>query len=276
MCHEKAQNMLDNGTLRQLEHMQQYLKRHSASATTTCSTKATREMRESRDLREIRETRELRETREMREPRELRESRDLRDARAERDAHEYARLIDSGAGGGSGRSASNVGNVGAGSSGISSSGNKSQHTESYIKYTKSSHDVILDDNDGLDNNSPQHSSKLIDNNNLQQLLNDPNVLLQLQTLQNFQKMKQQEEQQYKINEMRMQEKEFEKHLQNVLKTQAGGHGVSAESSEFNKEVEFVSVEQKIEYVVPHFGWDISPNWFIKRNYPTLSAPMAIS
>lgn len=160
--------MLDNSTLRQLEHMQQYLKRHSASATTACPTKATREMRESRDLREIRESRELRETREMREPRELREMRDvrdLRDSRADRDAHEYARLIDSGAGGGgSGRNASNVGNVGAGSSGIASSGNKSQHTESYIKYAKSSHDVILDENDGLDNNSPQHSSKLIDVN----------------------------------------------------------------------------------------------------------------
>lgn len=164
MSHEKAQNMLDNSTLRQLEHMQQYLKRHSASATTTSSTKSSREMRESRDMRDVREMRESRELRETREMREMRDARDLRDTRPDRDAHEYARLIDSGAVGGIVRNPSNVGNVGAGSSGISSSANKSQHAESYIKYSKSTHDVILDTDDGLDNNSPQHASKLIDVN----------------------------------------------------------------------------------------------------------------
>uniref|UniRef100_W8BYR7 Protein SCAF8 n=1 Tax=Ceratitis capitata TaxID=7213 RepID=W8BYR7_CERCA len=267
MSHEKAQNVLDNSTLRQLEHMQQYLKRHSAPATTVSSTKS-REMRESRDMREIRESRELREmrdsrdsrehrelreTREIRDIREVRDSRELRDSRVDRDAHEYARLIDSGANaciGSSGRNPNSSGNVGASSSilsGVGGGANKLQHAETYAKYSKTTHEVIIEDDDGPENtNSPKHASKIIDNNNLQQLLNDPNVLLQLQTLQNFQKMKQQEEQQYKMNEMRMQEKEFEKHLQTVLKTQAAVHGVTADSNEFNKEVEFVSVEQKIE------------------------------
>lgn len=46
------------------------------------------------------------------------------------------------------------------------------------------------------------------------MLNDPNVLIQLQTLQ---KLKQQEEKQSKLTEMRLQEEAFEKHLATVLK-----------------------------------------------------------
>lgn len=48
---------------------------------------------------------------------------------------------------------------------------------------------------------------------MKQLLNDPNVLRQLQTLQNFQKFKQDEQQ----HAMRLQDDIFEQHLQNVLK-----------------------------------------------------------
>lgn len=52
------------------------------------------------------------------------------------------------------------------------------------------------------------------NNNIAQLLSDPNVLRQLQTLQ---KLKQQEEKQSKLTEMRLKEEAFEKHLATVLK-----------------------------------------------------------
>lgn len=48
---------------------------------------------------------------------------------------------------------------------------------------------------------------------MKQLLNDPNVLRQLQTLQNFQKFKQQEENQ----KHRYQDDALQQHLQNVLK-----------------------------------------------------------
>ena len=51
-------------------------------------------------------------------------------------------------------------------------------------------------------------------NSLSLLLNDPNVLRQLQ---NLQKLKQQEEKQSKLTEMRLQEEAFEKHLATVLK-----------------------------------------------------------
>ncbi|XP_052863207.1 SR-related and CTD-associated factor 4 [Anopheles cruzii] len=49
--------------------------------------------------------------------------------------------------------------------------------------------------------------------NIAQILSDPNVLKQLQ---NLQKLKQQEEKQSKLTEMRLQEEKFEKHLASVL------------------------------------------------------------
>ncbi|XP_055855720.1 SR-related and CTD-associated factor 4 isoform X2 [Episyrphus balteatus] len=84
----------------------------------------------------------------------------------------------------------------------------------------------------------------LSNNNLKQLLKDPNVLRQLQTLQNFQKFKQQEEKQHKLNELRMQEEAFEKHIQNVLKSSSGNEAADISG----KEVEFVSEESKIEVI----------------------------
>lgn len=51
--------------------------------------------------------------------------------------------------------------------------------------------------------------------NLTQLLQDPNVLRQLQTLQKL-KQHEMEEKQSKLTEMRLQEEAFEKHLQSVL------------------------------------------------------------
>lgn len=73
-----------------------------------------------------------------------------------------------------------------------------------------------DDEDEDKGNSPrqQQQSSGLDNSNISQLLNDPNVLRQLQ---NLQKLKQQEEKQSKLAEMRMQEEAFEKHLATVLK-----------------------------------------------------------
>lgn len=55
---------------------------------------------------------------------------------------------------------------------------------------------------------------LLQNNNLKQLLNDPNVLRQLQTLQNFQKFKQQEEnQKHRYQDDARQQQ----HMQNAYK-----------------------------------------------------------
>lgn len=51
--------------------------------------------------------------------------------------------------------------------------------------------------------------------NLKQLLQDPTVLRQLQTLQKL-KQHEMEEKQTKLTEMRLQEEAFEKHLQSVL------------------------------------------------------------
>ncbi|XP_065370350.1 SR-related and CTD-associated factor 4 isoform X2 [Calliphora vicina] len=84
----------------------------------------------------------------------------------------------------------------------------------------------------------------LSNNNLKQLLNDPNVLRQLQTLQNFTKFKQDDKQ----HNLRLQEEAFEKHLQNVLKNSASSGSANQEANDFNKEVEFVSEEQKIEVI----------------------------
>lgn len=77
-----------------------------------------------------------------------------------------------------------------------------------------------DDEDDDKGQSPRQSqqfsqsSSAIDNNNISQLLNDPNVLRQLH---NLQKLKQMEEKQSKLAEMRMQEEAFEKQLATMLK-----------------------------------------------------------
>ncbi|XP_004444538.2 SR-related and CTD-associated factor 4 isoform X3 [Drosophila pseudoobscura] len=96
----------------------------------------------------------------------------------------------------------------------------------------------------------------LSNNNLKQLLNDPNVLRQLQTLQNFQKFKQQEENQ----KMRYQDDALQQHLQNVLKGTAGmppgmgmgmGMGMNlnhSDGQDMNKDVEFISEQQSIEVI----------------------------
>lgn len=73
-----------------------------------------------------------------------------------------------------------------------------------------------EDEDDDKNQSPRQnqSSSSLDNSNISHLLNDPNVLRQLQ---NLQKLKQQEEKQSKLTEMRLQEEAFEKQLANMLK-----------------------------------------------------------
>ncbi|XP_037953014.1 SR-related and CTD-associated factor 4 isoform X2 [Teleopsis dalmanni] len=80
----------------------------------------------------------------------------------------------------------------------------------------------------------------LSNNNIKQLLNDPNVLRQLQTLQNFQKFKQQEDKHK--NDLRMQEEAF---MQTVLKTSAT---MGSQDGTDLREVEFVSEEQSIEVI----------------------------
>ncbi|XP_030375391.1 SR-related and CTD-associated factor 4 isoform X2 [Scaptodrosophila lebanonensis] len=100
----------------------------------------------------------------------------------------------------------------------------------------------------------------LSNNNLKQLLNDPNVLRQLQTLQSFQKFKQQEENQ----KLRYQDDSLQQHLHNVLKGTAGippgmGMGMSMNDvSDMNKDVEFVSEQQNIEVINLDGGDSRSP------------------
>jgi len=53
----------------------------------------------------------------------------------------------------------------------------------------------------------------LQDNNIKQLLNDPNVLRQLQTIQNFHKFKQQEENQ----KHRYPDEALQQHFQNVMK-----------------------------------------------------------
>ncbi|EDW00960.1 GH21172 [Drosophila grimshawi] len=145
-------------------------------------------------------------------------------------------------------------------------GPSKSHHHSYGK-NSSSHELdydvreFMDDDDGdmmmaddhhcMGDDSPPGSSNMLDNNNLKQLLNDPNVLRQLQTLQNFQKFKQQEENQ----KHRYQEDALQQHLQNVLKSTAGmppgmaplgmGHN---DVADMNKDVEFISEQQPIEVI----------------------------
>lgn len=59
-------------------------------------------------------------------------------------------------------------------------------------------------------------SSVLDSNNISQLLQDPNVLRQLQTLQKLNNQNEMEEKQTKLVEMRLQEEAFEKHLAKVL------------------------------------------------------------
>lgn len=104
--------------------------------------------------------------------------------------------------------------------------------------------------DGSSHDVEDSHSKSVDltaaGNNLTQLLKDPNVLRQLQTLQ---KLKQQEEKQNKLNEMRLQEEAFEKHLQNVLKGNSGVSGMQSVGEGGEKEVEFISNDgSKIEVI----------------------------
>uniref|UniRef100_A0A1A9WBX4 RRM domain-containing protein n=1 Tax=Glossina brevipalpis TaxID=37001 RepID=A0A1A9WBX4_9MUSC len=126
---------------------------------------------------------------------------------------------------------------------------KIHHPQIYSKYHRNLHEEGFESNQQLDDNinegleSPKASSNLLDNNNLKQLLNDPNVLRQLQTLQNFQKFKQEDKQ----HNLRLHEEAFEKHLHNVLKS-AGPGSSGQDVNDFNKEVEFVSEEQKIEVI----------------------------
>ncbi|XP_017867187.1 PREDICTED: uncharacterized protein LOC108616481 isoform X6 [Drosophila arizonae] len=171
---------------------------------------------------------------------------------------------------------------------------KSHHHNKYGKGS-SSHELdydlreIIDDEDGdmlmgddhhcMGDDTPPGSSNLLDNNNLKQLLNDPNVLRQLQTLQNFQKFKQQEENQ----KHRYQEQDaLQQHLQNVLKGTGGlppgvGMGMSHNDvMDMNKDVEFISEQQPIECAVPRCGWVISPSWCTRRSSRILLVNMAIS
>lgn len=61
-----------------------------------------------------------------------------------------------------------------------------------------------------------HNQTILEGNSISQLLKDPNVLQQLQTLQKL-KQHEMEEKQTKLTEMRIQEEAFEKHLATVLK-----------------------------------------------------------
>ncbi|XP_037025420.1 SR-related and CTD-associated factor 4 isoform X2 [Bradysia coprophila] len=88
-----------------------------------------------------------------------------------------------------------------------------------VKFNKKVLDYDYGDEEDEDNDNrtmtPRNQNNLLsESNSIAQLLNDPNVLRQLQ---NLQKLKQQEEKQSKLTEMRLQEEAFEKHLATVLK-----------------------------------------------------------
>ncbi|XP_037714180.1 SR-related and CTD-associated factor 4 isoform X1 [Drosophila subpulchrella] len=158
-------------------------------------------------------------------------------------------------------------------SGASSSSKSSKSHHHKREYVKSSHDldyqvreIIEDEDDGMQmmaddhhcmgDDSPPTSSKLLDDNNIKQLLNDPNVLRQLQTIQNFHKFKQQEENQ----KHRYPDEALQQHFQNVMKGNAGmppgmgmgmGMGMNInmnDSMDLNKDVEFISEQQTIEVI----------------------------
>ncbi|KQS62254.1 splicing factor, arginine/serine-rich 15 isoform X2 [Drosophila erecta] len=99
---------------------------------------------------------------------------------------------------------------------------------------------------------------------IKQLLNNPNVLRQLHTLQNFQNLKPQEENQ----KHRYQDEALQQHFQNVMKGNAGmppgmgmgmGMGMSMnDSMDLNKDVEFISEQQTIEVINLDGGDSRSP------------------
>lgn len=100
---------------------------------------------------------------------------------------------------------------------IASTSSNSVAVQDSVKFNKKLLDYDYGDDEEEDKgNSPRQSQQQssIDNNNISQLLNDPNVLRQLQ---NLQKLKQQEEKQSKLAEMRLQEEAFEKQLATMLK-----------------------------------------------------------
>lgn len=95
---------------------------------------------------------------------------------------------------------------------------------------------------------------------IKQLLNNPNVLRQLHTLQNFQNLKPQEENQ----KHRYQDEALQQHFQNVMKGNAGmppgmGMGMNMnDSMDLNKDVEFISEQQTIEVINLDGGDSRSP------------------
>lgn len=102
---------------------------------------------------------------------------------------------------------------------IASTRGNSTSAQDSVKFNKKLLDYDYGDDDDDDKGqsprqSQQQHSSSIDNSNITNLLNDPNVLRQLQ---NLQKLKQQEEKQSKLAEMRMQEEAFEKQLATMLK-----------------------------------------------------------
>ncbi|XP_017092620.1 uncharacterized protein Isha isoform X3 [Drosophila bipectinata] len=138
--------------------------------------------------------------------------------------------------------------------------------------------MMADDHHCMGDDSPPTSSKLLDNNNLKQLLNDPNVLRQLQTLQNFQKFKQQEENQ----KHRYPDDALQQHFQNVLKSSGGmppgmgmGMGLN-DAMDLNKDVEFISEQQSIEFAVPRCGWATCQSLSTRRSCRTPLANMVTS
>lgn len=73
-----------------------------------------------------------------------------------------------------------------------------------------------EDEDKTNKKESPHNQPILEGNSISQLLKDPNVLQQLQTLQKL-KQHEMEEKQTKLTEMRIQEEAFEKHLATVLK-----------------------------------------------------------
>lgn len=116
---------------------------------------------------------------------------------------------------------------------------------------------------------------------IKQLLNNPNVLRQLHTLQNFQNLKPQEENQ----KHRYQDEALQQHFQNVMKGNAGmppgmgmgmGMGMNMnDSMDLNKDVEFISEQQTIEYAALRCGWATCLSLFTRRSCPIPLANMAI-
>lgn len=107
---------------------------------------------------------------------------------------------------------------------IASTSSNSAVGQDSVKFNKKLLDFDYGDDEDDDNKGqsprgqsqqPSQANSTIDNSNISQLLNDPNVLRQLH---NLQKLKQIEEsKQSKLAEMRMQEEAFEKQLATMLK-----------------------------------------------------------